>query len=80
MKPDTFLDGAERHHLTSGYMFAIGGGLQRDFGEDYFVEVGGQFVYGIMDEAVNNLFSGVSVTNDWEWTDAQLLFGIGRHF
>jgi hypothetical protein len=80
LQPDTFLDGAERHHMTSGYMFTIGTGLQRDFGEDYFMEVGGQFVYGIMDEAVNNLFSGVSVTNDWEWTDLQLLFGIGRHF
>lgn len=78
--PDPFVDGAEAHRYSTGFTLNLGAGLQRDFREDWFFEVGAQLRFGFMDEIIKNLATNQSVENDWDWTQGMLILGIGRRF
>jgi hypothetical protein len=80
IQPQGFYDGAERHHMNQAWALNLGAGLQREFSNDLFVEVGAQLVYGQLDEAIRNEVTTATADTSWDWNDVQLVFGVGKRF
>lgn len=78
--PDKIQDGPELHSYETGFSANLGAGLQRNFKEDLFFELGLLATIGMIDENVKNLTTSASAENDWDFYNLMLVIGIGKRF